>query len=361
MNIDIKKFKKRIVRGAILKSALAALIIACGVLLVTALASWIFGFKAGLWIAIGLFFATFFGAAILFYFLKYRPTAKGVAREIDAIGLEERLITMMELEGDNSDIAKMQRADTEKALKTADHTLIKVAASVIVCALVGVFALFGAGALTVNSLYVAGVIPSGIEAASYQVESRQFSMKYSASKSGGKIYFWQENGIGEEVTEAIVVKEGEDAPAVIAVPDEGYAFTGWSDGVSDPYRRDSAVTRGITVQAVFASIDAPPGLDDDTSVAEGQDGDYGDADMPPDDPDRPINPEGAGGNGHSDANKQVNDGKTYYGDEFSDAYDDAMGRLGDGSNIPEDLQGGITDYLGSIGKDGSDQGGEGGN
>lgn len=360
----MKRFQRRIVRGAILKSALAALIIACGVLLVTALASWIAGFRAGIWLALGLFAVSFAGSALLFYFLKYRPSAREVAREIDAIGLEERLITMMELEGDTSYLAKLQREDTEKALRTADHTLIKVAASVALCVAVGASAILGVGALTVDSLYVAGVIPSGVAYAASLEEEREFSCGYTVEKKGGKIYFLTEEGIGDEVKESISVTKGENAPAVIAVPDEGYVFTGWSDGLYDPVRQDEGVAKNIRVRATFAEVDALGDLLDD-----GQDGDGGDSDnslpvdsedAPPQDPQRPTNPANGSGDAHDNSNQQVNDGQTYYGDQYGDAYDDAMGRLGDGSNIPGDLQGGVSGYLDSIGKGGSEGGESGG-
>lgn len=365
MKETIKKFRKRIVRGAILKSALAALIIACGVLAVSALASWIFGYKEGLWLSLGLFFGAFIAAFLLFYFLKYRPTAKDVARRIDATGLEERLITMMELEGDESYIAQLQRKDAQRALAAADHTLIKVAASVALCVAVGVSALFGVGALTVDSLYVAGVIPGGIEAVQYQRERKQFQITYTVVKSGGKIYFWEENGIGEEVTAPISVAEGEDAPAVIVVSGDGYAFVGWSDGVYDPYRKETAVDRSITVRATFEKVEWLEDLMDDSENGDSngnsndEDGEPGDmTDAPPGNSNSQLPSDGhdGAGDGHSDTNKQVNDGKTFYGDEYGHAYEDAMGRLGEDSDIPGDLQGGISGYLDSIGKGGSEEG-----
>lgn len=368
MKDTLKKFRKRIIRGAILKSALASLIIACGVLAVSALASWIFGFKAGLWLSLGLFVGTFLIASLLFFFLKYRPTAKDVARRIDATGLEERLITMMELEGDDSYIARLQREDAQKALAAADHTLIKVAASVALCVAVGVSALFGVGALTVDSLYVAGVLPSGAEAAQFEKDQRQFQVNYSVYKSGGKIYFWEENGIGEEVTAAIPVMSGEDAPAIIVVPDDGYTFVGWSDGVYDPYRKETAVDRSITVRASFEKVEWLEDLMDDSENGDSngnsndEDGEPGDmTDAPPGESNTqsPSNSQ-EGGDGHSDNNKQVNDGNTFYGDEYGQAYEDAMGRLGDESEIPGNLQGGITGYLDSIGKGSSEEDGSSG-
>ena len=130
MKETMNKFRRRLVKNAVLRSLIAAFMIASGVLFVTALASWIFDFKAGIWLAVGLFVGSFAGGAALFYILKFRPSARDVARSIDSLGLEERIITMMELEGDDSYIAQVQRADAQAALAKADHTLLKIAVSV---------------------------------------------------------------------------------------------------------------------------------------------------------------------------------------------------------------------------------------
>lgn len=359
MNEDMKKFRRRVVRSAVLRSALSALGIAGGVLVVSALASWIFAFKEGIWLSVGLFAGVFFGASLLFYFVKYRPSAKDVAASIDALGLEERIITRLELEGDESYIARLQREDAQKALSAADHTLIKIAASSALIVAAAVSMVFALGALTVDSLYTAGVIPGGLEVAAEGRVLRDFKLNYTAPQNGGKIYYWVENGIGEEVTDTIIVKEGEDAPPVIVVPDEGYAFIGWSDGLYDVYRQERAISRSLTVRAKFEAVEYLEDLADDPQNGDqsSQPGQM-DPDMPPQDPQRPNDPTGAGN--HSDTNKQINDGQTYYGDEYGNAYNDAMDRLGEGSDIPENLQGGISGYLDSIGKGGSDEGGSSG-
>ncbi|MGI6618450.1 MAG: InlB B-repeat-containing protein [Bacillota bacterium] len=60
-----------------------------------------------------------------------------------------------------------------------------------------------------------------------------------------------ENGtITGETTQT--VKHGEDGTAVTAVPEEGYHFVKWSDGLTDNPRTDTNVTEDITVEALFA-------------------------------------------------------------------------------------------------------------
>lgn len=65
-------------------------------------------------------------------------------------------------------------------------------------------------------------------------------------------YIAGDNGtiLGEEEQ---AVKHGEDGSEVTAVPDEGYHFVKWSDGITDNPRTDTNVTENITVTAEFAA------------------------------------------------------------------------------------------------------------
>lgn len=47
---------------------------------------------------------------------------------------------------------------------------------------------------------------------------------------------------------------GNDATAVTAIPDEGYEFLGWTDGVKTATRHDTDVKHNIYVKANFAPI-----------------------------------------------------------------------------------------------------------
>ncbi|MBE7089264.1 MAG: hypothetical protein E7362_00495 [Clostridiales bacterium] len=52
-----------------------------------------------------------------------------------------------------------------------------------------------------------------------------------------------------------LVKEGENSSSVTAVPDEGYRFAGWSDGVKDATRQDFNVVSDVNVSATFELIE----------------------------------------------------------------------------------------------------------
>ncbi|WP_133241452.1 InlB B-repeat-containing protein [Balneicella halophila] len=53
------------------------------------------------------------------------------------------------------------------------------------------------------------------------------------------------------------VKEGESGTAVEAIPDTGYEFVQWSDGVMENPRVDAGITADITVSAEFKKLDLP--------------------------------------------------------------------------------------------------------
>lgn len=76
-----------------------------------------------------------------------------------------------------------------------------------------------------------------------QPQENYYTVTYLAEE-GGAI-----DGIAEQS-----VKEGEDAEAVIAVPDEGYIFSKWSDRVTTATRQDTNVISAITVTAEFEKL-----------------------------------------------------------------------------------------------------------
>lgn len=369
-----QKYHKRITREAVIKSAAYGLIAGSCALLLTALLSWFFGFREGLWLAIGLFGAGFAVTALCLYFLKFRPTTKSIAERVDSLGLEERLITMYELQGDQSYMAKLQRKDAMQAMSRVDSMLIKVVVSVALIAILSVSLLVGLGGGTaVSSLYYSGAIPSGLELLSIEEPGYLFTCTYTVGSEAdsGVIVLWtDELAAAEEslldptaglvpVEASYDVKEGEDAPAVYAVPAFGYAFLTWSDGVRDPYRQDKAVMGSIRVSAIFVQIGAGAeqfGPDVYYSQSEGNEDDSNfDGGEPAAGMNNAGNMSDGGelGGRHDSSNQQIIDGEHYYGDSFEDAYSDAENRLGSDSNIPGDLKGWINDYYGSIETGGS--------
>ncbi len=86
------------------------------------------------------------------------------------------------------------------------------------------------------------------------------------------LYAAGENGSIEGDLEQ-TVEHGGDGTPVEAIPDEGYHFTGWSDGVTDNPRTDTNVTADLEVEAQFAinvyTITAVPNDEDFGTVTGG--------------------------------------------------------------------------------------------
>lgn len=365
-----RKYHKRIAREGIVKSLLYGLIAGSCALLVSALLCWFFGFKGGLWLSIGLFVAAVAVTSLLLYFVKFRPTTKEIAVRVDALGLEERLLTMLELEGDDSYIATRQREDAIRAMGTVDSMLLKIVVSVSLIVAFAVSLVVGlAGGTTISSLYYSDAIPSGIALLKGEEERFTFTCSYSVDTGfdTGDIVLWtKEWADGQEeatvVTEPFEVTEGENAPAVYALPARGYIFVIWSDGVRSPYREDLAVSGSIDVSATFAYVGDFSAYGDvsDRYYNFDEDGDgkpsYPDwlEDLPEPEPDSDAKQQEF--NVPSDmSNSQIYDSNHYYGDFFNDAYQSMQDRLDSDSSISDEMKGYISDYMDNIGTKSSEE------
>lgn len=358
-----KKYYKRIAREGILKAVLWALIIAFSVLAVTIALSWFFGFKAGLWVGIALFVVAAGAFTPIFYYLKFRPTTKEIAKRVDALGLEERVLTMTELENDSSYIAMKQREDTMKALGMVNHMLVKIVISAGLCVAVSLTAVLGLGATTTGGLYQAGVIPSGMELLANAAPVPSYTLAYSVQAgTTGSIVYWDDDW-DEEVEykqDSVSVKAGETGPRLYAKCEEGWRFAGWSDGVMTPYRQDTNVHKNVVAVALFEQIKEEEVPADDDVLPDDEGGGNNDSsqDAPPSGESGPIQSSdpgrdggiGDGAGGSSVPNDQIRDNNTYYGDEYDSEYGDAKGRLDSDGELPDDLKGGISDYYDSIQK-----------
>ena len=130
----------------------------------------------------------------------------------------------------------------------------------------------------------------------------------------------------------------EDALAVMAVPDAGYIFVGWSDGYDDAYRVDYRVNTDIEVYAIFEeAVDIDPDDNDDNNP-EPDDmppyygGDNGGDRTPTDEPS-----DDAGG-AWNESDTWL-DGATDYGPDLGDAIEGSHGHGGNSGIIGDYFQG----------------------
>ena len=121
----------------------------------------------------------------------------------------------------------------------------------------------------------------------------------------------------------------------------------WSDGVENPYRTESDVSKNMTLTAIFEEMNEV--------IDKGEEDDPDDAnDKPSDseggDPTPPSEGDDQGSNSTAEQN-QVIDGNTYYGGStFENAYQEAQEALEGNGEIPDELKDIIEDYYNAIKK-----------
>lgn len=406
-----KKYYKKIGRESILKALLCGLTIGFSLMFVCIAASWLAGFKAGIYIGLGLFVAATAIATPLFYTFRFRPTTKKIAQRIDTLGLEERILTMAELENDDSFIAMKQREDALKAMKSVSSEMLKIAVSVPLIAAVAISATLGTGMTVAAAVapdggkhFVDGLKEKHTYEITYTVEGKGWVIDFTKKENAALIAAMKERAQqreidkanGKEVTEdetlpdtfqnrlgivytaidetaqatmvldganyedttyTFEVTEGDEfGVKLMALPQKGYVFVGWSDGVTSPYREDMEATATKTVTATFEKVTDL--LNGEKGEGQGQGEEAGDADSgnsnsSGDGSDGAGMPDtgNSGGEGAkaSPANQVIN-GKTYYGDVFEDAYREMLERMKNNNSLSEAEKKAISDYLDSIRK-----------
>lgn len=110
------KYCSRFVAEGLIKSALCASTLGFALSLISAIVSLSTGTKL-IWLSALLFLAADAVGIPLFYYAKFRPKTMQMANRLDRSGLQERVVTMLELADEQTTLAEMQRSDTENSLK----------------------------------------------------------------------------------------------------------------------------------------------------------------------------------------------------------------------------------------------------
>lgn len=408
-----KKYYKKIGRESILKALLCGLTIGFSLMFVCIAASWLAGFKAGIYIGLGLLVAATAIATPLFYTFRFRPTTKKIAQRIDTLGLEERILTMAELENDDSFIAMKQREDALKAMKSVSSEMLKIAVSVPLIAALAISATLGTGMTVAAAVapdggkhFVDGLKEKHTYEITYTVEGKGWVIDFTKKENAALIAAMKERARqreidkanGKEVTEdetlpgtfqsrlgivytasdetaqatmvldganyedttyTFEVTEGEEfGVKLMALPQKGYVFVGWSDGVTSPYREDMEATATKTVTATFEEVTDPGGGSKNDGQEQGEE---------PGDADSGNGSSSSSGDGSGDGNNnntsnsngegskaapanQIINGETYYGDVFNEAYSEMLERMKNNNSLSEAEKKAISDYLDSIRK-----------
>ena len=325
-NEILKKYRKSLAKEGFIKALIWGCIIGFSAMTVLAVLFYCIGAPL-VWLAPVIGIALILAGTAVLYFAKYRPTLKQVAERTDMLGLKERVITMVEMEGDTSYMAVRQREDTAVQLQKFSNRKLKLQIMLVPLIIACLLALLGISSTTVSAMSVRGAVP-GID---------EFLPDSSEETSLVQVMYMEEEGGHIEGEPVQIVSVGGDCTEVVAVADDGYVFDIWSDGVTTPERTDKNVVQSMTVFALFIE------LGDDTAGEEMDD----DIDIDMDfDSEEQMPASGAGGK--YEEHNQVIDGETYYRDVYQEYYEQAMQILSAGGVVPEYIRIIIQNYFDAI-------------
>jgi len=240
-------------------------------------------------------------STISFYFVLYRPKVRQIAARVDRLGLDERLITMMELENDPSYIAMIQREDAKEKLALSNHKKLRLSIFKIPLILLLIVSLGSAAMLTGASSAFQEMLPwQSIPCSERPLPpSDEFDYHLVIYRAG--------HGGVIEINAVQFVITGQNTLAVIAIPMHGYAFLEWSDGVRSATRIDRNVREDFYVDAIFVQV---------------RDGDGDDDSGPPSN--RPGPGDDDEGSMRFRERNMVIDGEIWYGDVLEDFRDKGL-------------------------------------
>jgi hypothetical protein len=394
------EFKKKAKKQNIIKAGLCSVAISLLFNIPFLIAFWIMDYKYKFIICAGIFIV---GISVLFpvlYFKKFKYTEIQLAKKIDDLGLEERVLTMIELKDNNSFIAKKQKEDTLNVLKTVEandlkgkyrkQSFLSIFSTALASLVITLSLMFpniretiiahgepkytievsaeGFGFVIDYSKYENQSLINAVSKKQEQdqidkinnkeiVELKQFPTAFSNRISVDYRCF--------EDIDATMVLDGanfedisyriksDETHILMALPYKGYVFIGWSDGCVSPFREIDDYSSDLI--ALFDEV---------SSVGENmpdKQEEPGDKDGSADSESDGIGPEGDGtgktnnddswGDGAkgSPANQVIN-GETYYGDIFNQSYQEAVERIKNDTNLTDAQKKAITDYFESIRK-----------
>ena len=326
---------------AVVKSSLVGVAVGLGVNFVTSLITW-FTPMRGFWLSLLLFAIVAPVASILFYYKRFYPSDVQNARRLDSMGLEERLVTMVEFADVDSGMARIQREDARRVLSSIEKGQIKLKISKALIVIFASALFLAASMTTVNAMSESGHLPGGDELLGSLVDDAtkvSYLINYEAEE-GGSIY-----GKTEQL-----VQEGSASSAVVALSSEGYYFVMWSDGNTSPARIDENVTADATYVAIFKKLnDADAWTDTDEGdsaedAPENKQQGQGPGESIGDNPQDSMH-----GGGKYQPNNQVINGNIYYREIIEEYKDTADERIFEENNtLTEEEIEFIKQYLGIV-------------
>lgn len=394
------KFKKKAKKQNIIKAGLCSVAISLLFTIPFLIAFWIMDYKYKFIICAGIFIV---GISVLFpvlYFKKFKYTEIQLAKKIDDLGLEERVLTMIELKDNNSFIAKKQKEDTLNVLKTVEandlkgkykkQSFLSIFSTALASLVIALSLMFpniretiiahgepkytievsaeGLGFVIDYSKYENQSLINAVSKKQEQdqidkinnkeiVELKQFPTVFSNRISVNYRCF--------EDIDATMVLDGanfedisykiksDEKHILMALPYKGYVFIGWSDGFVSPFREiDNYSTDLIALFDEVSSVgENMPDKQEEPGDKDGSADSESDGIGSEGDGTGKTNNDDSWGDGAkgSPANQVIN-GETYYGDIFNQSYQEAVERIKNDTNLTDAQKKAITDYFESIRK-----------
>lgn len=343
-----EKYRSRLMWEGLLKSFLWGMIIGFGLNAIFATLSYFIGFSFGFWVSLGLLAFGLIGVTWFCYHNYFCPTLIRNAKRLDRLGLEERLITMVDYEGDNSYIARLQREDAKQKLSTINPKNIKFNISKIVCVIAACVCALGIFSTTILGLTNAGIIPNWNQVWHEQILGEDLNRV---------TVFYEVVGEGEiegDIEQS--VNKGQSTDQVVAVASGDSVFVGWADILGNvvsksPIRQELNLQSNVFLFAYFM----PAQEGNDKGEGDGKEGEGQEGPVEKGNQDAKGNGkeegEGTIGGGQEIQNNTILNGEDYYGLFFEDYYQKAIERIEINGFIPEDYISFIENYYDIIRKD----------
>lgn len=394
------EFKKKVKKQNIIKAGLCSVAISLLFNIPFLIAFWIMDYKYKFIICAGIFIV---GVSVLFpvlYFKKFKYTEIQLAKKIDDLGLEERVLTMIELKDNNSFIAKKQKEDTLNVLKTVEandlkgkykkQSFLSIFSTALASLVIALSLMFpnikeiiiahgepkytievsaeGLGFVIDYSKYENQSLINAVSKKQEQdqidrinnkeiVELKQFPTAFSNRISVSYRFFEDIDATmvldGANFADVSYRIESDETHILMALPYNGYVFIGWSDGCVSPFREiDNYSTNLIALfDEVSSAGEDLPDKQEEPGDKDGSDGGESDGIGPEGNGTDKTNNDNSWGDGAkgSPANQVIN-GETYYGDIFNQSYQEAVERIKNDTNLTDAQKKAITDYFESIRK-----------
>ena len=160
MNVEqqINRFKRRIILNSTINSIIYGLIGAFVFSTIITIILFLFNTK-NIGITLLIFIFSLIVFSLICYFWRFRVTKKAMAKQIDSLGLDERVITMLEYQNDDSIFARLQREDAYKKLSEISVKQIKINIKKVTLVVLGITLVMFAASFTLPNPQIIEELP----------------------------------------------------------------------------------------------------------------------------------------------------------------------------------------------------------